>query len=73
MSATDVGAALPRARAGLLPALTPLIVAAIAAPLIGSWSTFVTLTLAEYLLTAAVAWRQSRRAPALPRLRAEPS
>ena len=35
MSATDVGAALPRARAELLPALTPLIVAAIAAPLIG--------------------------------------
>ena len=46
MSATDVGAALPRARIELLPALTPLIVAAIAAPLIGSWSTFATLTLA---------------------------
>jgi zinc/manganese transport system permease protein len=33
----------------------------------------VTLTLAEYLLAAAVAWRQSRRAPALRRLRPEPS
>jgi branched-chain amino acid transport system permease protein len=46
MSAGDVGAALPRAKLDLLPALTPLIVAAIAAPLIGSWSTFATLTLA---------------------------
>ena len=46
MSATDVGAALPRARIELLPALTPLIVAAIAAPFIGSCSTFATLTLA---------------------------
>ena len=42
MSATDVGAALPRQRMDLAPALTPLIVAAIAAPLIGSTSTFVT-------------------------------
>jgi branched-chain amino acid transport system permease protein len=46
MSASDIGAALPRAKLDLLPALTPLIVAAIAAPLIGSWSTFATLTLA---------------------------
>ena len=46
MSATDVGAALPRQRMDLAPALTPLIVAAIAAPLIGSTATFVTLTVA---------------------------
>ena len=46
MSATDVGAALPRAKIEILPALTPLLVAAIAAPLIGSTSSFVTLTLA---------------------------
>jgi branched-chain amino acid transport system permease protein len=46
MSASDIGAALPRMRVDLLPVLTPLIVAAIAAPFIGSISTFVTLTLA---------------------------
>ena len=46
MNASDAGAALPRDRIDWLPALTPLIVAAIAAPLIGSPSTFVTLTLA---------------------------
>ncbi|HYA73196.1 MAG TPA: branched-chain amino acid ABC transporter permease [Roseiarcus sp.] len=46
MSAIDVGAALPRARMDLTPALTPLIVAAIAFPFIGSLSTFVTLTAA---------------------------
>jgi branched-chain amino acid transport system permease protein len=46
MSASDTGAALPRQRIDILPALTPLIVAAIAAPLIGSPSTFVTLTIA---------------------------
>ena len=46
MSAVDVGAALPRAKIEILPALTPLIVALIAAPFIGSASTFVTLTLA---------------------------
>jgi branched-chain amino acid transport system permease protein len=46
MSAPDAGAALPRQRMDLAPALTPLIVAAIAAPLIGSTSTFVTLTVA---------------------------
>jgi branched-chain amino acid transport system permease protein len=47
MSATDVGAALPRARLQILPALTPILVAAIAAPFVGSFSTFVTLTLAS--------------------------
>jgi branched-chain amino acid transport system permease protein len=46
MSASDAGAALPRQRIDLAPALTPLIVAAVAAPLIGSTSTFVTLTVA---------------------------
>jgi branched-chain amino acid transport system permease protein len=46
MSASETGAALPRQRMDILPALTPLIVAAIAAPLIGSPSTFVTLTIA---------------------------
>ncbi len=46
MSAIDAGAALPRPRLDLTPVLTPLIVAAIAAPFIGSLSTFVTLTAA---------------------------
>jgi branched-chain amino acid transport system permease protein len=46
MSATDAGAALPRQRIDILPALTPLLIAAIAAPFIGSASTFMTLTLA---------------------------
>jgi branched-chain amino acid transport system permease protein len=46
MSASETGAALPRQRMDILPALTPLIVAAVAAPLIGSPSTFVTLTIA---------------------------
>ncbi len=46
MSAFDVGAALPRRRTEILPALTPVIVALVAAPLIGSLSTFVTLTAA---------------------------
>ena len=46
MSATDTGAALPRRKIDILPALIPLIVAAVAAPLIGSTSTFVTLTVA---------------------------
>ena len=45
-------AALPRPRAEILPALTPLIVAAIAAPFIGSLSTFVTLTLASLAMGA---------------------
>ena len=42
-----MGEALPRARRELLPALTPLIVALIAWPFIGSFSTFATLTLAS--------------------------
>jgi branched-chain amino acid transport system permease protein len=46
MSAIDSGAALPRRRIDLLPALTPVLVALIAAPFIGSPSTFVTLTVA---------------------------
>ena len=46
MSAFDVGAALPRQKIDILPALTPLIVALVAAPFIGSPSTFVTLTAA---------------------------
>ena len=46
MSALDAGAALPRRRAEILPALTPLLVALVAAPFIGSPSTFVTLTAA---------------------------
>jgi branched-chain amino acid transport system permease protein len=47
MSATDAGAALPRAPTEILPALTPILVAAVAAPFVGSFSTFVTLTLAS--------------------------
>ena len=46
MTALDVGAALPRRKLDILPALTPLIVALVAAPFIGSSSTFVTLTAA---------------------------
>lgn len=46
MSAIDTGAALPRRRIDIAPALTPLLVAAVAAPFIGSPSTFVTLTVA---------------------------
>ncbi len=46
MSATDTGAALPRQKIDIAPALTPLLVAALAAPFIGSPSTFVTLTVA---------------------------
>ena len=44
--------ALPRARVDILPALTPLLVALIAAPFIGSFSTFVTLTLASLAMGA---------------------
>jgi branched-chain amino acid transport system permease protein len=47
MSFSDMGAALPRARREILPALTPLIVALVAWPFIGSFSTFATLTLAS--------------------------
>jgi branched-chain amino acid transport system permease protein len=46
MSALDAGQALPRQRVEILPALTPFVVALAAAPLIGSFSTFVTLTAA---------------------------
>jgi branched-chain amino acid transport system permease protein len=46
MTALDVGQALPRRRPEILPALTPLVVALVAAPFIGSFSTFVTLTAA---------------------------
>jgi branched-chain amino acid transport system permease protein len=46
MTALDVGQALPRRRLEILPALTPLVVALAAAPFIGSFSTFVTLTAA---------------------------
>src|SRR5271165_76170 len=46
MSAFDVGAALPRQKIDILPALTPVIVALVAAPFIGSFSTFLTLTAA---------------------------
>jgi branched-chain amino acid transport system permease protein len=46
MSALDVGQALPRPRPEILPVLTPLLVALVAAPFIGSLSTFVTLTAA---------------------------
>ena len=46
MSALDVGQALPRRRSEILPALTPLLVALVAASFIGSFSTFVTLTAA---------------------------
>ena len=46
MTASDFGAALPRPKRDWLPALSPLIVAAIAAPFIGSASSFVTLTAA---------------------------
>ncbi len=46
MSATDLGAALPRPKIDFAPALAPFLIALIAAPLIGSTSTFVTLTFA---------------------------
>ncbi len=46
MTAVDAGAALPRRRMDILPALTPVVVALVAAPFIGSLSTFVTLTAA---------------------------
>ncbi len=46
MSLADVGQALPRQRMEIFPALTPLFVALVAAPFIGSLSTFVTLTAA---------------------------
>ena len=42
----DVGAALPQQKADFLPVLLPLILAAVAFPFVGSWSTWLTLTLA---------------------------
>jgi branched-chain amino acid transport system permease protein len=50
MSATDAGAALPRPKIDFAPALLPLAIASIAAPLIGSTSTFVTLTVASFAM-----------------------
>jgi branched-chain amino acid transport system permease protein len=47
MSAMDAGAALPRQKIDFAPALLPFVIALIAAPLIGSTSTFVTLTVAS--------------------------
>ena len=46
MTSLDVGTALPRRKTEILPALTPFLVALVAVPLIGSFSTFLTLTAA---------------------------
>jgi branched-chain amino acid transport system permease protein len=46
MSAIDAGAALPRRKVDLTPLAVPFVLAAVAAPFIGSASTFVTLTAA---------------------------
>ncbi len=46
MSTLDIEAPLPRARADLMPVLLVLALAAIALPLVGSFSTWVTLTFA---------------------------
>ena len=46
MSALEPEAALPRQRIDIVPALLPFLVALLAAPLIGSTSTFLTLTVA---------------------------
>jgi len=46
VSALEAESALPRQKVDILPALLPIIVALLAAPLIGSTSTFVTLTVA---------------------------
>jgi branched-chain amino acid transport system permease protein len=46
------GAALPKPRLDIWPALTPLLVAAAAAPFVGSASTFLTLTLASLAMGA---------------------
>ncbi len=46
MSTIDAGAALPKARADVLPLLLPLALAAVAYPFIGSTSTWLTLTIA---------------------------
>ena len=50
MSATEAGAALPRPKIDFAPALLPIVIALIAAPLIGSPSTFVTLTVASFAM-----------------------
>jgi branched-chain amino acid transport system permease protein len=47
MSVEDIGAALPRRKIDLAPALLPLLIALFAAPFIGSLSTFTTLTVAS--------------------------
>jgi len=46
MSGVEVDAALPRRKIEILPALTPLLVALVAAPFVGSPATFLTLTAA---------------------------
>jgi branched-chain amino acid transport system permease protein len=47
MSVEDIGAALPRQKIDLAPALLPFLIALFAAPFIGSLSTFTTLTVAS--------------------------
>jgi branched-chain amino acid transport system permease protein len=47
MSALQPDAALPRQKIDIAPALLPLLIALVAAPLIGSTSTFITLTFAS--------------------------
>src|SRR5271167_1700778 len=47
MSELQTGAALPRQKIDILPALLPLIVALLAAPFIGGTSAFITLTVAS--------------------------
>ena len=49
---SDIGAALPKPRLDIWPALTPLLLAAFAAPFIGSPSTFLTLTFAGLAMGA---------------------
>ena len=49
---SEIGAALPKPRLDIWPALTPLLVAALVAPFVGSASTFVTLTLASLAMGA---------------------
>jgi branched-chain amino acid transport system permease protein len=47
MSAQDIGAPLPRRKTDLAPVLLPFLIALVAAPFIGSLSTFTTLTVAS--------------------------
>jgi branched-chain amino acid transport system permease protein len=49
---TDVGAALPKPRIDIVPALAPVLVALAVAPFVGSFSTFATLTLASLAMGA---------------------